>query len=115
MKICQGDGEWAFYFSAKVAEPQVVSWLFEDVSSQVGLGPEGIGSDVKGDTLTVADVDNDGRPDFLYGAGTGMLVMNTPQGFVLSKDSGIAFRPGKVGPVFGDFNNDGRLDLCAPQ
>lgn len=115
MKICQGDGEWAYYFSAKVTEPRVVSWLFEDVSTQVGLGPNGIGSNVKGDTLTVADVDNDGRPDFLYGAATGMLVMNTPQGFVLSKDSGIAFTPGKVGPVFGDFNNDGRLDLFVPQ
>ena len=34
-------------------EPKVLSWLFEDVSTQVGLGPDGIGSDVKGDTLTV--------------------------------------------------------------
>ena len=57
----------------KVPEPKVQSWLFEDVSTKVGLGPEGIGSDVKGDTLTVADVNNDGRPDFLYGAGTGLL------------------------------------------
>src|SRR6266849_3757916 len=31
------------------------------------------------------------------------------------RDSGISFTPGKVGPVFGDFNNDGRLDLFVPQ
>jgi hypothetical protein len=88
---------------------------FEDVSAQVGLGPDGIGSKVRGDTLTAADVNNDGRPDFLYGAGTGMLVLNTPQGFVESRDSGISYRPGKVGPVFGDFDNDGHLDLFVPQ
>src|SRR5262249_6157591 len=88
---------------------------FEDVSSQVGLGPDGIGGNVKGDTLTVCDVDGDGRPDFLYGAGSGMLVLNTPKGFVLAKDSGISYKPGKVGPVFGDFKGDGHPHLFVPQ
>jgi hypothetical protein len=115
LKICQGDGDWAFYFSAQISETPGITWLFEDVSKQVGLGPDGIGSDVKGDTLTVADVNDDGRPDFLYGAGTGLLVLNTPQGFVVSKDSGISYQPGKIGPVFGDFDNDGHLDLFVPQ
>jgi hypothetical protein len=88
---------------------------FEDVSEKVGLGPDGIGGNVKGDTLTVCDVDGDGRPDFLYGAGTGMLVLNTPQGFVLAKDSGIHYKPGKIGPVFGDFLNSGAPGLFIPQ
>jgi hypothetical protein len=88
---------------------------FEDVSIQVGLGPDGIGGRVKGDTLTVADVNGDGRPDFLYGAGTGLLVLNTPTGFVEAKDSGISYKPGKVGPVFGDFDGDGHPDLFVPQ
>src|SRR5262249_32809510 len=91
-----------------------VPW-FKDVSERVGLGPEGIGSGLKGDTLTVCDVDGDGKPDFLYGAGTGLLVMNRTKGFVLAKDSGIAYKPGKVGPVFGDFDNDGHPDLFVPQ
>src|SRR5581483_1738866 len=57
---------------------------FEDVSTQVGLGPDGIGGTLKGDTLTVCDVNGDGRPDFLYGAGTGLLALNTPEGFVIA-------------------------------
>src|SRR5205823_7943259 len=75
----------------------------------------GAGHTVKGDTLAICDVNGDGRPDFLYGAGTGMLFLNTPKGFVVSEKSGIAYTPGKVGPVFGDFNNDGHMDLIVPQ
>jgi hypothetical protein len=115
LKVCQGDGDWAFYFASKAVLPPSFFWQFEDVSAKVGLGPDGIGSNVKGDTLTVCDVNGDGRPDFLYGAGTGLLVLNTPNGFVESKDSGIAYQPGKVGPVFGDFDNDGHADLFVPQ
>jgi hypothetical protein len=121
LKVCQGGGDWAFYFAAKGVQPAAPQgkW-FEDVSAQVGLGPEGVGAGLKGDTLTVCDVDGDGRPDFLYGAGTGVIVRNTrtPAGatrFVAAKDSGIAYRTGKVGPVFADFDNDGHPDLFVPQ
>ena len=44
-----------------------------------------------------------------------MLILNTPKGFVLAPDSGISYRPGKVRPVFGDFDGDGNLDLFVPQ
>jgi hypothetical protein len=115
MKICQGDGEWAFFFQPRKTAPPVVDWRFEDVSEAVGLGPRGIGGDVKGDTLTVVDVNGDGRPDFLYGAGKGLLVLNTPKGFVPVTDSGLVFQAGQVGPVFGDFDNDGYPDLLVPQ
>ena len=88
---------------------------FEDVSDQVGLGQHGIGGQMKGDHLAVADVDGDGRPDFLYSTGTGLLVLNTPQGFVEARDSGISYQAGKVRPVFGDFCGDGRPGLFVPQ
>lgn len=100
---------------AAAGEGGTLGRWFTDVSDEAGLGGAGIGSTSKGDTLTVADVNGDGRPDFLYGAGTGLLVVNTPRGFKEVKDSGISYKPGKVGPIFGDCNSAGRLDLFVPQ
>jgi hypothetical protein len=114
LKICQGDGDFAFYYAAKV--PTVMGPpMFEDVSDAVGLGARGIAADLKGDHLAVADVNGDGRPDFLYSAGTGILVLNTPQGFVEAKDSGISYQAGGVAPVFGAFNGGVPRDLFVPQ
>jgi hypothetical protein len=95
--------------------PPLMTWTFEDVSVKLGFGPDGIGGTVKGDTLTVCDVNGDGRPDILYGAGTGLLILNTPEGFKESRSSGISYRPGKIGPVFGDFDNSGAMSLFVPQ
>ena len=89
--------------------------LFTDVSDSAGLGANGIGGDMKGDHLAVADVNGDGRTDVLYSAGTGVLLLNTPKGFVRSKDCGISYRPGRIAPVFGDYNGDGHPDLFVPQ
>lgn len=114
VKICQGSGAFAFYYAAKLPAA-VVPPLFEDISEKAGLGPKGLGSQHKGDHLTVADVNSDGRPDFLYSAGSGLLALNTPQGFIEVKASGLAYTAGKVAPVFGDFNGDKLIDLCVPQ
>jgi len=88
---------------------------FADVSTAWGFGPDGPGSDVKGDTLAVADFNGDGRPDVLYGAGTGMLFLNTGGKFTLKTDSGISYKTGRIGPALCDFDGDGLVDLFVPQ
>jgi hypothetical protein len=114
LKIGQGSGEWGFYFAVKGKLPAPVPQLFADVSDQVGLGTWGIGSDVKGNHLAVADVNNDGRQDFFYAAGQGVLALNTPSGFVLAKNTGMR-APARTIPVFGDFDGDGLPDLLLVQ
>ena len=83
---------------------------FKDVTDAAGLG-----TNIKGDHLAVADVNGDGRMDVLYSAGAGMLLLNTPKGFVVSKDCGISYTPGRIAPVFGDYNGDGHPDLFVAQ
>jgi hypothetical protein len=70
---------------------------------------------VKGDTLAVADFTGDGKPDFLYGGGKGMLFVNAGGRFAHKADAGIAYKPGKVGPALCDFDGDGHLDIFVPQ
>ncbi len=113
MKICNGDGEWQFYFAAQAPVIHTAP-LFDDVSDQVGLGINGIGSNVKGDHLAVADVNGDGRQDFFYGAGDGVLALNTPAGFVEARDSGIKFPAGKISPIFADISGNHVMDMIVP-
>jgi len=110
LKICNSGGPWGFYFKTKAEVPPPVTWTFADVSDAVGLAGTG-----KGDTLTVFDFDGDGRQDVLYGTGTGLLYRNTPEGFRVAEGHGIAYKPGRVGPVPCDFDGDGAIDLLVPQ
>lgn len=113
-KVCQITGEFSLYFDVHGQEP-AGSKLFEDVSDKVGLGEKGIGTGTKGHHLVVCDVDADGREDFLFGAGTGILVMNTPEGFVPAADCGVSYDTANSAPVFGDYNGDRLPDLFLPQ
>jgi FG-GAP-like repeat len=115
LKVTQVTGPWEFYFKEQGNLPPAITWAFEDVSDAVGLGEKGIGSAEKGDSLAVGDLDGDGKQDFIYGAGTGVVVRNAGSKFVEVKDSGITFETGRVGPVLGDYNADGRPDLFVPQ
>lgn len=89
--------------------------MFEDVSDKVGLGRNGIAGQLKGDRLILADVDGDGRNDFLFCAGNGVLVLNKKEGFVEAKNSGLAFQSGRITPAFGDFLRDKTLGIFVPQ
>jgi hypothetical protein len=111
MRLYRNTGKVATNAGAK---PQAVAegaGAFEDVSDKVGLGKNGIAAGIKGTHLAVADVDGDGRVDFLYAAGAGLLVKNTPGGFVVANDSGLKFTPGRVAPLLADFDGDGKPDV----
>lgn len=113
LKVCNSDGAYAFAFSSAVDAPSSDP-LFADVSAAWGLGEAGQCGLCKGDTLSVADFDNDGKPDFLYGADSGYVFRNTGAKFELVT-SGIQYTAGKVGPALCDFDRDGLVDLFIPQ
>ncbi|MBX9626260.1 MAG: VCBS repeat-containing protein [Gemmataceae bacterium] len=116
VKMCNTDRPqgFSFKFGTDAAAGPPGPW-FADVSAAWGVGPDGAAHDQKGDALTVADFDGDGRPDVLYGAGTGTLLMNTGETLAVKTNAGVSYKPGKVGPAVGDFDGDGRPDLFVPQ
>ena len=89
--------------------------LFEEVSDKLGLGTWGAASSVKGDHLAIADVNGDGRPDVLYSAGSGVLLLNTPAGFVPAQNSGLSFKAGGIAPIFANLTGGKLADLFVPQ
>ena len=109
LKVCNTDQAYAFYFAGgnNVAS---IEPMFRDATEESGLA----GIEDKGDTVAVADFDNDGKPDFLYGAGRGMAFRNVGGKFE-RRDAGIDYQAGKVGPALGDFDGDGLIDLFVPQ
>ena len=115
VKMCDAGAAHAFSFALGHGDAGPAGAWFEDASAAYGFGPDGLCSDVKGDSLAVADFTGDGKPDILYGAGTGILLVNGGGTFAIKADSGISYKPGKVGPALGDFDGDGHLDLFVPQ
>jgi len=114
IKACYVASGRSFYFATTPPE-SAMGPMFEDVSDKLGLGRNGIAGRLKGDRLALADADGDGRTDFLFSAGSGVLVLNKKSGFVEARDSGISFQSGQITPVFADFDGNKTADLFVPQ
>jgi hypothetical protein len=96
---------------------------FRDVSAAAGLGGGGAGAG-NGDYLSIADCNGDGFTDFLYNLGSGMLFRNNGDGsFTHDPAGGVRYAASegqwenaiKMGTAFGDYDNDGDLDIFVPQ
>ena len=115
VKTCHGSGENGFAFNGGTASGPSTEPAFADATAAWGLGADGLCGSHRGDTLSVADFDGDGKPDVLFGAATGVLVLNRSGKFECRTDSGIAYKPGKIGPALCDFDGDGSVDVFVPQ
>ena len=88
-------------------------WKFKDVNAEVGL-PD----DIFGLGLAVADINDDGRPDFFVGHSNRMFLSAKGNKYVESDalNKTFAWTPADnedwpCGAAFGDLNRDGLLDL----
>lgn len=112
LKICQGGGDYAFYFSAKRDLPQPVPPLFVDVTQGAGLGPQGLGGRLRGEHLAVADLNGDGRMDFIFVGQTSLTALGTPREFVAGPTPPL--QSGDGAPTLADVDGDKLPDLLVP-
>ena len=89
---------------------------FEATSERTD-GLSGGGNSGNGEFVAGGDVNNDGYPDFFYHFGGGRLFQSRGDGTYIASSRGISVRTGnndKSGSAWGDYDNDGDLDLFSP-
>ncbi len=94
-----------------------------DLSFAPGLVEQPVDDPMEGAWLLPADVDGDGRTDFVVTKKTGgvahtrsliFIYLRAPGGGFPEKPSHTIITEGVVGPRFVDLNGDGRLDILLP-
>ncbi len=86
-------------------------------TAAAGLGLSTVGDYGNGDFCAAGDVNNDGRLDFFYHYDGGRLFVSNGDGTYRRDAGNIAAATGvtaKFGSAFGDYDNDGDLDLFVP-
>jgi hypothetical protein len=79
-----------------------------------GYGLNDSGDYGNGDFCSSGDVNNDGHLDFFYHYGNGKLFLSEGDGTYIQANGGISVLTGnsdKMGSAWGDYDNDGDLDL----
>lgn len=90
------------------------SEVFTGFTMNATMLPQGAADRGDGDNCSVGDVNNDGYPDIFYHYNGGRLFVSDGSGGYASNSLGISVSTGstsKMGSAFGDYDNDGDLDL----
>ncbi len=122
IKICQGDGDWAFYFS--MAQPACpgpdrarLSRMSPRRSAWVPMASAPISRAIRSpsamSTATAGPISSMGpaRAFSYWPPRTRKASRSSSK----RRTAGISFTPGKINPIFADFDNDGHPDLLVPQ
>ena len=102
-----GDGNWIGHHQG--AGPVALVG-----TNNVSYGLNDAGDFGNGDLCSSGDVNNDGYLDFFYNYGTGKLFLSDGDGTYTENASGISVVTGnsdKMGSAWGDYDNDGDLDI----
>ena len=87
-------------------------------TDSVSYGLNDTGDDGNGTYISAADVNNDGYVDFFYHYNGGRLFLSDGDGTYTENASGISVANGssdRIGTAWGDYDNDGDLDLWVPR
>jgi len=105
-------GTLGFGGSGTAAVPYVAP--LTGVATPAGLN--GVGNAGDGVYVASADVNDDGIPDFWYGFGGGRLFVSSSGGGYTASTAiaSDVSNSNKIGAAFGDFDNDGKVDLFVP-
>ena len=89
-------------------------------TTDVSYGLNDPGDFGNGDFCSSVDVNNDGAVDFFYNIGTGRLFLSNGDGTYTESASGSGINivtggSDKMGTAWGDYDNDGDVDLFVPR
>ena len=114
MKICQGDGDWAFYFAAGAATFSV-GGFFEDVSSRLGPGPQRHGRLHQGRFSRGRRRQRRRQARLSLWRRYADAVRQHRHEIRAAREQRHQLPGRRTGAYFADFDGDGHLDLFVPQ